>query len=121
MGVAGVALYTVLLWFFVRAGIPSFWAFTASYVLAVAAQFLMNRYWNFRAFDRAIHHQAATYLVVTALNYAIMIAVEEIGVQILHVGPVLAYIISIPVNLPVGYLANRFLTFGPGILAVFRR
>ena len=121
VGVLGVALYVVLLWLFVRAGMPQFWAFTASYVLAVAAQFLMNRYWNFRAFDRAIHHQAGTYVLVTALNYVLMIAVEEFGVQVLRVGPVWAYLISIPVNLPIGYLANRFLTFGPGIVGWFKR
>lgn len=121
VGVAGVGLYMLLLWFFVRAGVPAFWAFTSSYALAVAAQFLMNRYWNFRAFDRAIHHQAGTYIIVTAVNYVIMIGVEEAAMSWLHVNPLWAYAISIPVNLPVGYLANRFLTFGPGILAALRR
>lgn len=121
VGVAGVALYMLLLSIFVRAGMQAFWAFTASYVVAVAAQFLMNRYWNFRAFDRAIHHQAGTYVVVTAINYVIMIAVEEAAIHALHVTPFWAYVISIPVNLPVGYLANRFLTFGPGIVSALKR
>jgi putative flippase GtrA len=121
VGVAGVALYMLLLAAFVRIGLRSFEAFTLSYVLAVSAQFLMNKYWNFKAFDRAIHQQAATYVVVTALNYAIMIGVEEASIHTLHVTPLWAYVISIPVNLPVGYLANRFLTFGPGIFAAFKR
>lgn len=121
VGVAGVAFYMVLLWIFVRVHVPAFAAFTASYVIAVAAQFLMNKYWNFRAFDRALHHQAGTYVVVTAVNYVIMIAVEEFAVGVLRVSPLLAYAISIPVNLPIGYLANRYLTFGPGIIGAMRR
>lgn len=121
VGILGVSLYIVLLWVFVRFGMAAFWAFSSAYVLAVAAQFLMNKYLNFRAFDRAIHHQAGTYVVVTALNYVIMISVEELGIHVLRVSPIWAYVISIPVNLPVGYLANRFLTFGPGIIAVLER
>jgi putative flippase GtrA len=121
VGIAGVAFYMLLLWIFVRGGMPAFWAFTGSYVLAVATQFLMNRYWNFRAFDRAIHHQAGTYVIVTAINYVIMIAVEEAAIHGLRVTPMWAYVISIPVCLPVGYLANRFLTFGPGIIAALKR
>jgi putative flippase GtrA len=121
IGVLGVSFYIALLWCFDQARIPSFVAFTLSYVIAVSAQFLLNRYLNFRAFDRAIHHQAGTYVVVTALNYVLMITVEELGIHVLRLNPIMAYILSIPVNLPIGYLANRYLTFGPGLLAFFRR
>ena len=121
VGIAGVALYMGLLWCFDRAGLIPFAAFTLSYIIAVSAQFLMNKYLNFRAFDRAIHHQASTYIVVTAVNYVLMIAVEELGIHLLHVDTLMAYALSIPVNLPIGYLANRFLTFGPGITESLRR
>jgi putative flippase GtrA len=121
VGVTGVALYVVLLQAFVHVGTPPFAAFTLSYVLAGSSQFLMNKYWNFRAFDRAIHHQFSTYAVIVAVNYAIMIAVEEFGMHVLHMTPLWAYVLSIPFNLPIGYITNRFLTFGPGIIALFRR
>jgi putative flippase GtrA len=121
IGIAGVTLYVALLWAFGRLHVAPFYAFTLSYVLAVTAQFFMNKYWNFRAFDRTIHQQARTYVVVTAFNYLIMIAVEEFGLIVMHLSPIAAYGLSIPIVLPFGYLAQRFLTFGPGIFAFFRR
>jgi putative flippase GtrA len=121
IGVIGVALYVALLWGFGLLHVAPFYAFTFSYVLAVSAQFFMNKYWNFRAFDRATHQQAGTYAVVIAFNYAILIAIEEFGIGVLHLSPIAAYVLSIPIVLPFGYLAQRFLTFGPGILAVLKR
>jgi putative flippase GtrA len=97
----------------VRAGVPPIPAFTLSYVIAVSVTFLLNRYLNFKSFERAIHKQAGVYVIIGILNYLIMIAVEAIGIGPLRLSPMMAYILSIPVNLPVAYFAHRFLTFGP--------
>ena len=113
IGVFGVLLYMGLLWCFVRAGVPPIPAFTLSYVIAVSVTFLLNRYLNFKSFERAIHKQAGVYVIIGILNYLIMIAVEAIGIGPLRLSPMMAYILSIPVNLPVAYFAHRFLTFGP--------
>jgi putative flippase GtrA len=113
IGVFGVLLYMGLLWCFVRAGMPPIPAFTLSYVIAVSVTFLLNRYLNFKSFERAIHKQAGVYVVITVLNYLIMIAVEAVGIGPLRLSPMMAYMLSIPVNLPVAYFAHRFLTFGP--------
>jgi putative flippase GtrA len=113
IGIFGVLLYMALLWCFLRAGVPPIPAFTLSYVIAVSVTFVLNRYLNFKSFERAIHKQAGVYVVITVLNYVIMIAVEAIGIGPLRLSPMLAYMLSIPVNLPVAYLAHRFLTFGP--------
>lgn len=113
IGVLGVALYVALLWCFVHLHMPPLPAFTLSYVIAVSAQFLMNKFLNFKSFDRAIHKQAGTYVIITAFNYVIMIGVEELGIGPLRLSPIMAYMLSIPVNLPLSYFAHRFLTFGP--------
>lgn len=120
IGVVGVALYFILLWCFVRLGFFPLAAFTLSYVIAITVQFFLNKYLNFRSFERAIHQQAGTYVAIAIINYAIMIAVEEFGLHVLHMSPLMSYALSIPVNLPVSYLAHRFLTFGPGIIGAFR-
>jgi len=121
VGVTGVALYMVLLQIFVHMQVRPFEAFTLSYVLAGSSQFFMNKYWNFRTFDRTVHQQFSTYAIIVLVNYAIMIAVEEAGIHVLHLSPFWSYVLSIPVTLPIGYFANRFVTFGPGIIAMFRR
>lgn len=111
-GALGVGVYLALLFGCTIARIPSLAAFTSSYVVAVTAQFLMNKYWNFRSFNRPIHVQATTFIVVTAVNYVLMIAVEEAAIHALGVSMLLAYLMSVPINVPVGYVANRYITFG---------
>lgn len=111
-GTTGVLVYIALLSALVRVAVPSFIAFTASYVVAVAVQFLLNKYWSFSNFDRALHRQVPVYAAITALNYVLMIAVEEAAIHVFGVSALVAYLISVPINVPVGYLANRYVTFG---------
>lgn len=111
-GALGVGVYILLLTACTHAGLASFASFTLSYVVAVSAQFMMNRHWNFRAFDRPIYIQAATYAIVTVTNYVFMIAVEEGAIHAFRATNLVAYLLSVPVNVPIGYLANRYLTFG---------
>lgn len=100
---------------------PRIAAVSISYAVAVALQFFLNKYYNFRAFDRMILHQAGTYVIVTVVTYALTVVIVEIGVRALHLAPLLALLLTLPVGLPVAYLGNRYLTFGPGVLAGWRR
>src|SRR5579884_3296340 len=120
IGALGVSFYVVALWALLHVGTPYFAAFTGAFILGVSAQFMMNRYFNFRAFQRTVHHQAGTYAVVTVLSYLTMMGVVSFAMRVFHFKPVLAYLLSVPINLPVGYLANRYLTFGDGILSAVR-
>lgn len=110
-GAAGVGVYALVLYALDSLGIWPMLGFTVSYVVAVTCQFMMNRYWSFRALERPIHHQALEYAGITLLNYLLMIAVELFGMRVLRLNPLESFALSVPINLPVGYLANRYFTF----------
>ena len=90
-------------------------ASTTSFFTGTTTHFLLNRYANFRRFDRAIHDQARTFAFIIFVQWLITLAV--ISALVGHgVYPTAARIIAIAVNLPLGFLANRYLTFGVGIV-----
>ena len=90
-------------------------ASTIAYFTGTTTHFLLNRYANFRRFDRAIHDQARTFAFIIFVQWLITLAL--ISVLVAHgVYPTVARIIAIAVNLPLGFIANRYLTFGVGIV-----
>ena len=90
-------------------------ATTITYVVATATHFLLNRYANFRRFDRAIHDQARTFVVIVVAQYLLTLILMPLLVG--HgMPPIWARITAIAVNLPFGFIANRYLTFGIGIV-----
>ncbi len=90
-------------------------ATTITYVVATSTHFLLNRYANFRRFDRAIHDQARTFVVIVVAQYVLTLILMPLFVG--HgVPPLWARVTAIAVNLPFGFIANRYLTFGVGII-----
>lgn len=90
-------------------------ASTTAFFTGTTTHFLLNRYANFRRFDRAIHDQARTFAFIIFVQWLITLAL--ISALVAHgVFPTLARIIAIAVNLPLGFVANRYLTFGVGIV-----
>lgn len=96
-----------------------FLATTLSYVLGVISHFTLNRLVNFRNFDRTWQEQARTYGAIVFCQYLLTLAIVTGGVA-LGLQPLAAKIVAIAANIPVGFLAHRYLTFGPGIIAVAR-
>jgi putative flippase GtrA len=93
-------------------------ASTTAYFTGTTTHFLLNRYANFRRFDRAIHDQARTFAFIIFVQWLITLAI--ISALVAHgVLPTLARITAIAVNLPLGFVANRYLTFGVGIIPRF--
>jgi len=90
-------------------------ASTTAYFTGTTTHFLLNRYANFRRFDRAIHDQARTFAFIIFVQWLITLAL--ISALVAHgVLPTVARVIAIAVNLPLGFVANRYLTFGVGIV-----
>jgi len=90
-------------------------ASTTAFFTGTTTHFLLNRYANFRRFDRAIHDQARTFAFIIFVQWLITLAL--ISALVAHgVYPTLARIAAIAVNLPLGFIANRYLTFGVGIV-----
>ncbi len=94
-------------------------AATIAFALAVSVHFSLNRSFNFRNFDRAMHRQARTYAVIAGLSWLVTLAIVELGI---HAGlsALVAKIVAVIVNIPAGFLAHRYLTFGNGIAATIR-
>jgi putative flippase GtrA len=94
-------------------------AASVAYVLGVSTHFTLNRYLNFRNFERAIHAQARTFTVIVLLSWALTIGIIMLGTH-LGCGAIVAKVIAVIVNLPAGYIAHRYLTFGKGMRAAIR-
>ncbi len=96
-------------------------ATTISYGLAVTAHFTLNKFLNFRNFERSTLSQFRTYGVVVVFLWIISMLLIEVGVRAFGLLPMQAKILAIAVNIPTGYVANRYLTFGGGIRGTWRR
>jgi putative flippase GtrA len=94
-------------------------AATIAFALAVSVHFALNRWANFRNFDRAMHRQARTYAVIATLSWLLTLLIIEVGIS-LGLGALVAKVIAVIVNIPVGFVAHRHLTFGNGIAATIR-
>ncbi len=117
VGVLGTALDFGLLWLLLRVGAPLAFAVSAAYLAATAAQFVANRHYSFRNFDRAALAQARTYVAVSAINWGVAVGCVELGGAVFGMAPLLAKAFSIPPSVAVSFLGNRYFTFGKGIRA----
>jgi putative flippase GtrA len=87
-----------------------------SYALGTVTHFTLNKYANFRAHDRPVRNQLVTYAIVVGTCGAITIAIVD-GGTLLGLPPLVAKVIAVAVNVPIGFLGHRYLTFGRGIFA----
>jgi putative flippase GtrA len=106
-----ISLFTLL----ERAGVLLPVAATVAYFCGTALHFSLNRWANFRRFDRAVHDQARTFGAVIFLQWLVTLTVVTL-LTAHGVVPTLAAVVAVVVNLPGGFIANRYLTFGIGIV-----
>ncbi len=95
-------------------------ATTIAYVIAVSSHFLLNKFFNFKNFERSIAHQLKSYVVVVIFCWFVTLLVIEICVRRLGLEPWLAQLVAVALNIPAGFLGNYYLTFGGGIKALLR-
>jgi putative flippase GtrA len=91
-----------------------------SYLLGISTHFTLNRYWNFRVFERSLGRQARTYFVIALSQLPVTIAIVEAGVHFGRLTPLEAKVLAVVLNVPLSFLAHKHLTFGPGIRSTFR-
>jgi putative flippase GtrA len=95
-------------------------AVVVSYVLGISTHFALNKYWNFRVFERSTANQARTYLVIALAQLPIAVAIVEAGVHYAKLPPIDAKILAILLNVPLSFAAHKYLTFGRGIRQTFK-
>jgi putative flippase GtrA len=104
---------------FLRLGWPLMLVATVAYGLGICTHFTLNKYVNFRAHDRPLQHQAATYGMVAFLCWLTTLGIIKLAVGF-GVPPLAGKLIAVGANLPLGFLGHRYLTFGRGISATVR-
>ena len=112
--------YLGLFSFFVAHRWPLLLCSTVAYFTATALHFTLNRYANFRRFDRAIHDQARTFAAVILGQWVVTLVVVKLATAY-GFAPLVGTVAAVIVNLPVGFVANRYLTFGAGIAPTIAR
>jgi putative flippase GtrA len=96
-------------------------ALASGFAVSVTSHFSLNKYVTFRSHARPVAVQLRAYLIVTGLLYVVALAVVETGIHYLHLSEMAAKLVSVPITIPFGYLANKHLIFGPGIAATIQR
>jgi putative flippase GtrA len=114
IGGSSYVLY-ILLFSVLRQHAPLPLAISVAYFTATAMHFTLNRYVNFRRFDRAVHDQARTFVAVIAVQWLTTVVIVNL-LTVHGVQPAIAATVAVVVNLPLGFVANRYLTFGVGIV-----
>ena len=112
VGAFGTLLDVLLFWALIQLHVWTAVAVTAAFFLATAAQFFLNRHWSFRSFHRSVIVQAKTYTLVTIANWIVALLFVEAGTNLFHLSPLVAKALSIPPSGVLGFIANRYLTFG---------
>lgn len=103
------------------AGVVREGAVASSFLAAMIVQFTLNRWLNFRAFDRSVVSQAANYLAVTGANLLLTLVVVDFCVLQLHTTALAGKLLSLPLTLPFSYVAHKHVTFGAGLRASLAR
>ncbi len=109
--IVDLAFFSLLAWH----RVPVELAATFSISSATALHFTLNKYANFRNYDRHVGAQLRTYLALGAVSLCLQIAIVSFLTRSLHVSPLIAKIVTNGSNFPLNYLAHRYLTFGAGI------
>jgi putative flippase GtrA len=99
-------------------------ALAISQTVAFLIHFSLNRFLNFRSFDRSAREQFGTYLVVAAFCILVSQAVGYAWLAVFGAGThsiKLAKCAAVGVNIPIGFIGHKKLTFGGGLGVLARR
>ena len=109
--ITDVFIYTSLIKF---AGLEIILSAAISYVISLAVHFNLNRYWNFKNFDRRYHQQLGTYLIASGIFFTVNLLVIKFAL-IFGAHYLAAKGLAIIVLVCFSFLFNRYLTFGLGL------
>ena len=86
-------------------------AATAAFAVALTNNFWWNRTWTFRAREGRAHFQAARFLTVSVVAFAIALGLLELLLALADIPAIAAQAISIGCATPVNFLGNRLWSF----------
>jgi dolichol-phosphate mannosyltransferase len=83
----------------------------AAFAVAVANNFLWNRYWTFGPGDGPAHFQAARFFAVSVGALVLNLIVLEVLLSSGGIGELTAQAIAVAVAMPFNFLGNKLWTF----------
>lgn len=113
IGVVTAAVDFTALRFALTLEVPRRFAICLGLLLSNITEFFLNRRYNFRAFDRAVHEQFGKFALTAACTWSMTLAGVELFVRFAHFPPLLAKFATIPFTLPISFLASRHVIFAP--------
>jgi putative flippase GtrA len=86
-------------------------AAVVAFCVALTTTFALNRRYTFRDHDGRLHHQAARYLLVSLVGFAVNLLALQVLVDLVGVAKVPAQAIAVVLAAPVNFAGQRFWTF----------
>lgn len=93
----------------------------ASGAASMVLHFSLNKYIAFKNHDRPLRDQLGTYCAVVTVWWIVTLTVVAVATRLFLAPPLVAKIVAIAINFPLGFVAQRQLTFGAGIAAALLR
>jgi putative flippase GtrA len=87
---------------------------TIAFACGVLVHFTLNKLWTFRVKGAPHAFQIAAYLTVLSASFLVTQLVVETMVLGFHAVPIVARIVAVIVQLPVGFFGHRYITFRDG-------
>lgn len=95
-------------------------AVALAFLAAMAVQFTLNRWLNFRSSNGTLYVQVLWYLIITGANITLSIVLIDALVLSIGVDTLIAKVITLPITVPLGYLGHSYFTFGKGSQAALK-
>ncbi|HEU4705909.1 MAG TPA: GtrA family protein [Solirubrobacterales bacterium] len=92
-------------------GVHHIIAAVGAFCVAVANNFLWNRYWTFEPGEGPAHFQAARFFAVSLASLGLNLAVLELLISNHLTGELTAQAIAVAVAMPFNFLGNKLWTF----------
>jgi putative flippase GtrA len=112
VGAVVLALDFTLIWI-LHHFLPSLVAVSIAYLLAVAAHFLLNRYWVFRAGGLPLGGSLLRYSLALAACWASTVSLVWLSLHTVTEQVLVAKAIAVPPTTLLGFLIIRFYVFRP--------
>jgi len=112
-GGTSLAVDLAALHLLIGAGLAQFIAVAVAFLIGVAVNLLMHKFFTFRETSRLHAAQLARYLAVVALNLAVTEAIFWFATASLGLAPIAAKLLSLPPVLLIGFSLSRAWVFVP--------
>jgi putative flippase GtrA len=86
-------------------------AAVVAFCVAVTNNFLLNRYWTFRATEGHAGFQAARFFAVSLVALGVNLIVLELLISVLEVSEIPSQAFAVAIATPVNFVGNKLWTF----------